>query len=134
MRDRRSYKVSKAGYPKFRPLQAGVRTSSSPFGTCIGVRLTGMMLISSTPRDGPWMDPIQTKQTKISVTCLLEEDRGNALGTCSLHSRYNTHGLNYSYFSRLVMTMKRQIAHMIRYKYIPFTIGRQVNNRNLLVM
>ncbi|CAM8905244.1 unnamed protein product [Rhodiola kirilowii] len=68
-------------------LQAGVRTSSSPFGTCIGVRLTRMMLISSTPKDGPWMDPIQTKQTKISVTCLLEEDRGNALGTCSLQTR-----------------------------------------------
>lgn len=25
-----------------------------------------------------------------------------------------------------VTTMKRQIAHMVKYKYIPFTIGKQV--------
>lgn len=27
----------------------------------------------------------------------------------------------------LVLTMKRQIMHMIKYKYVPFNIGKQVN-------
>lgn len=30
-----------------------------------------------------------------------------------------------------VLTMKRQILHMIKYKYVPFSVGKQVSQENL---
>lgn len=32
-----------------------------------------------------------------------------------------------------VLTMKRQILHMIKYKYVPFDIGKQVSNHILVL-
>ena len=32
-----------------------------------------------------------------------------------------------------VLTMKRQIVHMIKYKYIPFSIGKQVSFQVLII-
>lgn len=43
-----------------------MRTYLFLYGICIEVLIIGRMQISLTQKGGPWMDPIQMKQTKIS--------------------------------------------------------------------